>query len=488
MRSVLALLASTALLVLGSAGSASAAWIEGTISGKITFDGTSTNKLPTLVFAPGKPAENVVTASESTSSHLTLLVPKTPAVVDPARGLIGSFAASTKVDADYRHDSTMSDWDGIGDGGNTCTRLSSYFEHGPVTGRVSVQADADSAGRLSFSFGESPGSTTAPAVSEASSSTDGCHGQSAPLTKAVAGAVALPGCADYPGARGLVTRERRKVAGKAVDVWTIKGSLASSCAGEVWESQATATLDLVFTPGADAPTETPDRSMGLVCGKAGSDWRTVTRQKTFVDNGERACVFLVGNKLAKEVLGTSIKSGGAFANRFGKTLLMRFGPQIAKDAAPEVAAKATEIAIKRAGYKHLAKTAPLYYNAFKAVTWQVRIGDAVALQAVPLSALFATSQIKSRKACVQVIARIEKKRLLVTSSLVYSPSALKKPARDRELTRAKIYYKQKRRLRTDLTKRAYAGLSCDSKGQVRTSSVSSKAFRSVDVQIAGSGN
>jgi hypothetical protein len=207
--------------------------------------------------------------------------------------------------------------------------------------------------------------------------------------------------------------------------------------------------------------------VGATCGRTDFDWYDISLHRTFVRKREKACVFLLSNRVAEELLDRALKSGK-------ENLTDILGAVIASDLARGVAARLTvEFYVRRkvrelrdAAWNWLARGLPRALLAFNSINQISQIGRAVTVHAKPLTALTVLNQIKTKNACIQINADIDKKKLKLDWNLVYSPSALKHPKRDVELTRAAVRDRVERRFRPDRLQRHDVALACDKNGDV----------------------
>ena len=168
--------------------------------------------------------------------------------------------------------------------------------------------------------------------------------------------------------------------------------------------------------------------------------------------------------MAAEILARAVRTNNSFNKVFAATLLSAYQTQATEPGPDESADEALEHAISvklERSWKKLAMAGASAFRAFKGIAWQIRLGEVVGLQAVPLTALFKATQIKKHNACVQVVAQVQGGKLRSDASLVYSPSALKHPKADADLTRARTY-----KLVRGKAQRAYTGLRCTKSGGI----------------------
>jgi hypothetical protein len=220
--------------------------------------------------------------------------------------------------------------------------------------------------------------------------------------------------------------------------------------------------------GTDLRTATVSDSgdsgdLGSTCGKATFDWREVTGERSPVHDGEGACVFLVGNKLAQLLLKVAADTGVPIGSAFAGTVLhggvVKYTGKTTIWAEKWLAKKTLLRAIARALGESLPRFTPI-----------VAIGEAVALTAIPLAVGFLVGQIKNHNACVQVVVDKDSGKLKVDWSLVYAHAS------DSSLTSAHVYKKHARSLRPDTYTPVGLGMQCNGDGTVSVDAGSSKAM------------
>ncbi|MGZ8742760.1 MAG: hypothetical protein ACXWXO_07555 [Nocardioides sp.] len=224
--------------------------------------------------------------------------------------------------------------------------------------------------------------------------------------------------------------------------------------------------DLVdFDPRVTVATGGGAGSLGAACGKAAFDWRHVTRSRTSVSDGEKACVFLVGNRIAKRLLDIAQRRGVTVSVAFGAIILRSLVDRYSGtgSAWSPVETASSEV------LKRIAKAVGMNAQRFNVVSV---VSGFTGLLAVPLAGLWKASQIKKNDACVQFIVDRDGGGLTVDFSMVYAHSS------DAGLTQAKVYKKVAKRLAPDGVKRMPLKMSCNPDGTVSVSSTASKAMTS----------
>jgi hypothetical protein len=482
------------VLLFGLSGAvvpaAHAAVVKGTATGTITVDGNGSGSL----------YGNVQKGGRVESGHVTLDVASAEAEFNTRlRRLEFVGTERAAVRDDYLFKRHTEDPDGTRDPctdsfycNEPCTEISDYEERGPAPGRLSFQA-AFTNDYINDRFGSDAGVGPEPSSSSADHTPE-CRGEGA-QEHGQAGVIygGLGFCNSVGSGEGYrpyrevlppAKPETRMINGEEKVVWIIRGSVSKTCDDYLGAYRSQMTVDLLFVPGAAA--EEPDEEndgMGVVCGRAGFNWKTIAKRDMFVDKRERACVFLIGNDVAAEILARAVRTNASFNKVFASTLLSAYQTRATQPGPDESADEALEHAIfikLQRSWKKLAMAGASAFRAFKGIAWQVRLGEAVGLQAIPLTALFKATQIKKHNACVQVVAQVQGGKLRADASLVYSPSALKHPKADADLTRARTY-----KVVGGKAQRAYTGLRCTKSGGIGSYKITRRAFRSTEVSDFG---
>jgi hypothetical protein len=218
-----------------------------------------------------------------------------------------------------------------------------------------------------------------------------------------------------------------------------------------------------FDPRVSVSATGAHGSMGSACGAATFGWRHVTRSKTSVRSGEHACVFLVGNRLTRQLLDVTSKHGVTIGKAFAGTVLR----SLVQDYKGEAAKGAAGWMAKRVLLKRMAAAVGANADRFAPITM---VGKFAGLLGVPLAGLWTVNQIKNNDACLQVIVDRDGSDLKVDWSMVYAHSS------DPGLTRAKVYKKVAKRFSPDGVEAVKLGLTCTKSGTVRVSSGQSGAM------------
>ena len=211
---------------------------------------------------------------------------------------------------------------------------------------------------------------------------------------------------------------------------------------------------------ASGPIRTPRTAtaynMGIVCGVARFAFYTVAGQRESIRRGEKACSIAVSNRATRELINQS--------GNLSSAIVRRFGTDIAKQLGDDAAREAAEFELKRRGKKLAAALLGDVGKTLLKVDLRFTIGKAVGLLAVPFAAGVHLKHVKKYKGCTRLLLDVDGKRLKVSGGLLYSPTGLHKPRRDRALTVAGTYQRKSRRLRGDDFVKRSAGLRCTKKG------------------------
>lgn len=224
-------------------------------------------------------------------------------------------------------------------------------------------------------------------------------------------------------------------------------------------------LDDDLQPGTGVVTTAPtgaNGTLGSACGPASFTWRHVTLSKTSVEKGESACVFLVGNDLAKTLLDVAITHdvpiGTAFAAIVLRDLVGEWSGSDKAWVAAELANKAILEALKSAMGTIAKRFGPI-----------AMVGDVAGLLAMPVAGAWVVKQVRDNDACMQVIVDRESTGLKVDWSLVYAHSS------DANKKSAKVYRKVKR-FGPDVAKPVLLNMRCTTSGGITVSGDGSAAM------------
>jgi hypothetical protein len=200
-------------------------------------------------------------------------------------------------------------------------------------------------------------------------------------------------------------------------------------------------------------------TIGSRCGKATFDWRTVTKSKTSVKKGETACVFLVGNDPARDILLAAKDAGVSIGTAFTGTVLK----ELVADNAGTALEKAAESLTKRKTLARISKVVGVNLGRYNML---FTAGKVAGVLAVPLAGAFVVGQIKNNDACIQVIVDPEGDEVKVDWSMVYAHSD------DPDRTTAKVYRKKNGII--DTAEPAPLGMRCAPNGTVSVSGSGTK--------------
>ena len=183
-------------------------------------------------------------------------------------------------------------------------------------------------------------------------------------------------------------------------------------------------------PVVERPEELKGYDIASTCGTARFDFHSVSGQRGAVRKGRRGCVFLVSNRVARQLLRMAYNSEGTMSDAFVKVLrvaseaaeqqhtssatleqwiLDRLPPPPSAPGIKDVIQYALPDWIRR-GQATAARANPL-----------LLIGEAVGLTTIPLSALHRIHQIETRGACVQFTLGVRKGKAYIDSRIVYNP-------------------------------------------------------------------
>jgi hypothetical protein len=217
------------------------------------------------------------------------------------------------------------------------------------------------------------------------------------------------------------------------------------------------------TPDADdvvrVSSSGKNGTIGSRCGRATFDWRTVTKSRTSVKKGETACVFLVGNDLARDVLFVAKDAGVSIGTAFTGTVLR----ELVAENADTALEKAVESVTKRKTLARISRAVGVNLVRYNAIFTAGRIAGVLA---VPIAGAFIVRQIKDNDACVQVIVDPEDDGVKVDWSMVYAHSD------DRDRTTAKVYRKKNGLI--DTAEPSSLGMRCAPNGTVSVSGSGTK--------------
>jgi hypothetical protein len=204
--------------------------------------------------------------------------------------------------------------------------------------------------------------------------------------------------------------------------------------------------------------------LGAACGKAAYRWRAVTGRETTVRKGEGACVFLVGNRLSRQVAKIALQNGVSIGEAFAATLLSDGVARYGKSGSWAAQELKNQIVIRS-----IAKSIGA---ASIRVSQIVLVNQVASIVAVALAGRFIVRQIKDNDACIQVIVDKDGSSHRVDWSMVYAHSD------EKRLTQARVYRKKAQRFGVDRYVPVPVGMTCAPDGTVTVDGRASEAFGS----------
>jgi len=229
---------------------------------------------------------------------------------------------------------------------------------------------------------------------------------------------------------------------------------------------------IVHTDGeleGDPEPEPPKGSdIASTCGVARIDFRTPAGQPMGVRKGKRGCVYLVSNRVARELLQMAYNSDGNVSRAFVKVLAL--AARVAKEVDPNSQALETLITDQIPlpdGQDVLKRALPSWIR--EAIDASARanplllIGQATGSLAVPLHTLHRIHQIVAKDACLQFVVSVRKGKAAVDSRVIYNP---------RYFTQASGAYSRVHERKNGLLSDGYPkrnlALSCKANGMIAT--------------------
>ena len=217
-----------------------------------------------------------------------------------------------------------------------------------------------------------------------------------------------------------------------------------------------------------APEPPKGSDIASTCGTARFDFRTPAGERMGVRMGKRGCVYLVSNRLARELLRVAYNSDGNVSQAFMNVLAL--AARAAKEVDPNSQALEEFVSsqvplpdemdiIERALPSWIRKGIA---TAGRANPLQV-IGEATGSLAIPLSTLHRISQIEAKDACLQFVVAVRKKRAYVDSRVIYNPLHFA----DRSGSYARVH-RRRNGLLSDSYPKLNLSLACKSSGMVAT--------------------
>ncbi|TFB68192.1 hypothetical protein E3O06_16995 [Cryobacterium glaciale] len=240
--------------------------------------------------------------------------------------------------------------------------------------------------------------------------------------------------------------------------------------GDGWTDDEEAELGTSSTNPASHPLLTFDydsqtfaRSgtgdLGTLCGTAKHDLLEVTLQPTAVSKHEYACVLVLSNDVANELLDTALANGSTITDVATQYIRENLDV-VAANAAPKLAYKGA----LQAGRIYAAKLFPQAASLLRRSNVVFTAGELAGYAAVPLASAFVLGQIRNNNACVQLLVNVDNGTLNANWSMVYSRGSVS--TKDKELSYARTYDKKVKRFSPDKAIRENLPLQCESNGMV----------------------
>ncbi|MEW6581628.1 MAG: hypothetical protein AB1416_02555 [Actinomycetota bacterium] len=220
------------------------------------------------------------------------------------------------------------------------------------------------------------------------------------------------------------------------------------------------------------PRAEPEPSGGFdvasTCGTAKFTFYSVSGERGFVRKGRRACVYLVSNRMARQLVKMAYNSKGNVTDAFVEVL------GVAARAAKEVDPNSETLE------KWIGDRLPHLPSRWELVEYVVSdfvrdahatagranplllVGESAGLLAIPLRTLHRIHQIEAKGACLQFVVGVRDRTAHVDSKIVYNPTHFT----GRTGTYARVN-RRDRRLGLDRYPAEYLNLSCGRDGMVR---------------------
>lgn len=254
-----------------------------------------------------------------------------------------------------------------------------------------------------------------------------------------------------------------------------------------------ALLAFMVTPVSAAPT---GYAAGVVCGEAKFTFHKVTQQAESVSKGDRACIYALSNRFTRELglTGNGTVSSQLFT-LFGGELYGSIKDYLSDPGAVardqvNAAVQSRISALKKQGKEILAeavakwqKTILTAFRVGRSTNAFVRVGQVIALQAIPIAAATHVRHVKKFNGCTRAIMGFRKGRLKLAGGLLYSPKGLVDTAQGKYLTQAGTYRKTARRLRGDKLTRVKSSLSCNGNGDITSVGSNLKLFKNPKITL-----
>ena len=189
-------------------------------------------------------------------------------------------------------------------------------------------------------------------------------------------------------------------------------------------------------PEPESPRPRPEflsgYDMASTCGKARFDFRSVSGELGAIRKGRSGCVFLVSNRVARQLLQMAYSSNGNISDAFTKVLSVAARAAKDKNLNSEALEQwiwnqlppLSEVPTDRIEVIQfvLAKFFPKAAKTAERANPLFLIGESVGLLAIPMHALFRIDQIQAKKACMQFTVGVRRGTAYVDSRMVYNPA------------------------------------------------------------------
>jgi hypothetical protein len=222
----------------------------------------------------------------------------------------------------------------------------------------------------------------------------------------------------------------------------------------------------------DGEPQPPEPSRGSdiasTCGVARFDFRTPAGERMGVRKGKRGCVYLVSNRLARQLLSMAYNSDGNVSQAFVEVLAI--AARAAKEVDPNSEALEgfiTDQIPLPDGQDIIQRALPGWIRDGIDTAGRANpltlIGQATGSLAIPLRTLHRIDQIEAKDACLQFAVTVRKGKAKVDSRVIYNPRHFDDPTG----AYARVHKRQDGLL-TDSYPKRYLSLSCKDTGMVAT--------------------
>lgn len=216
------------------------------------------------------------------------------------------------------------------------------------------------------------------------------------------------------------------------------------------------------------PEPSSGSDLASTCGTARFDFHNVAGERGAVRKDRRGCVYLVSNRLARELLRIAYDSDGNVSQAFVDVLAI--AAKAAKVADPNMEALNAFVgdAIPLPDGQDIIKRAlPGWIQDGLATAERANpltlLGESVGSLAIPLRTLHRIHQIETKGACLQFVVGVRRGEANVDSRVIYNPRYFS----DRSGSYARVH-KRKARTFADRYPAKYLNLSCKGNGMVAT--------------------